>query len=137
MIQNPLILWVGLTTTYKEEDDKYYYYDVELDSFSYFAIAIDLTGTGIVCIPKRTKCVDDNLQQCSSDGKSWKFLETCDYGCKNNKCISVLKGIIYYIVISVMSMGILVIIYFGHRHFSKKRLEKNLEATTSLDEQSI
>ncbi len=30
--------WNGLTTTYKSEDNIYYYYDVELASFSYFAI---------------------------------------------------------------------------------------------------
>ena len=31
--------WNGLTTTYTESDDTYNYYDVELTSFSYFAIA--------------------------------------------------------------------------------------------------
>ena len=31
--------WNELTTTYKEDDDEYYYYDVELTSFSYFAIS--------------------------------------------------------------------------------------------------
>ena len=30
--------WNELATTYKEEDDTYYYYEVELTSFSYFAI---------------------------------------------------------------------------------------------------
>ena len=28
-----------MVTTYKEDDDTYYYYDVELTSFSYFAIS--------------------------------------------------------------------------------------------------
>ena len=31
--------WNELVTTYKEDDDTYYYYDVELTSFSYFAIS--------------------------------------------------------------------------------------------------
>jgi len=31
--------WDELTTTYTEEDDTYYYYDIELTSFSYFAIS--------------------------------------------------------------------------------------------------
>ena len=31
--------WTELPTTFKEEDSTYYYYDVELNSFSYFAIA--------------------------------------------------------------------------------------------------
>jgi PGF-pre-PGF domain-containing protein len=31
--------WNELTTTYMEEDDTYYYYDIELTSFSYFAIS--------------------------------------------------------------------------------------------------
>ena len=31
--------WNELTTTYSSEDSVYYYYDVELDSFSYFAIS--------------------------------------------------------------------------------------------------
>ncbi len=31
--------WNDLTTTFASEDDKYYYYDVELKSFSYFAIS--------------------------------------------------------------------------------------------------
>ncbi len=31
--------WNELTTTFKEEDSTYYYYNVELSSFSYFAIA--------------------------------------------------------------------------------------------------
>ncbi len=31
--------WNELTTTYTDEDDTYYYYDVELTSFSYFAIS--------------------------------------------------------------------------------------------------
>lgn len=31
--------WEELVTTYKEADDDYYYYDVEVDSFSYFAIS--------------------------------------------------------------------------------------------------
>jgi len=31
--------WDELTTTYKEEDTDYYYYDIELTSFSYFAIS--------------------------------------------------------------------------------------------------
>jgi len=31
--------WDELTTIYTEADDEYYYYDVEVDSFSYFAIA--------------------------------------------------------------------------------------------------
>ncbi len=31
--------WDELSTVYKEEDDSYYYYDVQLTSFSYFAIA--------------------------------------------------------------------------------------------------
>ena len=30
--------WNELTTTYKEEDTTYYYYDIELTSFSYFAV---------------------------------------------------------------------------------------------------
>lgn len=30
--------WEELNTNYAEEDDTYYYYDIELDSFSYFAI---------------------------------------------------------------------------------------------------
>ena len=31
--------WVELTTIFKEEDDAYYYFDVELTSFSYFVIS--------------------------------------------------------------------------------------------------
>jgi len=31
--------WNQLKTIYSSEDSSYYYYDVELDSFSYFAIA--------------------------------------------------------------------------------------------------
>ena len=36
---NALSKWNELTTTYSEEDNSYYYYNVELDSFSYFAIS--------------------------------------------------------------------------------------------------
>ncbi|MEK6840699.1 MAG: PGF-pre-PGF domain-containing protein [Nanoarchaeota archaeon] len=32
-------VWNELVTTFDDEDDSYYYYDVELDSFSYFAIS--------------------------------------------------------------------------------------------------
>ena len=38
--------WNELTTTYSSEDTNYYYYDVELTSFSYFAIAEKSTVTG-------------------------------------------------------------------------------------------
>ncbi len=31
-------IWSELTTTYNSEDNTYYYYDIELESFSYFAI---------------------------------------------------------------------------------------------------
>ncbi len=31
--------WDDLETSFTDEDDTYYYYDVELDSFSYFAIS--------------------------------------------------------------------------------------------------
>ena len=39
-------IWDKLTTTYKEEDDEYYYYDIELTSFSYFAISGALPEEG-------------------------------------------------------------------------------------------
>jgi PGF-pre-PGF domain-containing protein len=35
-------VWNELETVYTEENEIYYYYDVELDSFSYFAIAADV-----------------------------------------------------------------------------------------------
>ena len=41
--------WMELPTTYKSEDKDFYYYNVELHSFSYFAIsskATTATGTG-------------------------------------------------------------------------------------------
>ncbi len=36
--------WDELSTVYQNEDDTYYYYDVELTSFSYFAIAEKVIG---------------------------------------------------------------------------------------------
>jgi PGF-pre-PGF domain-containing protein len=39
--------WEELITVYKEEDGDYYYYDIELDSFSYFAIGGKVVGEGI------------------------------------------------------------------------------------------
>ncbi len=40
--------WEELTTTYSEADDSYYYYNVELTSFSYFALGEKTSGGGLL-----------------------------------------------------------------------------------------
>ena len=40
--------WNELETIYVEADDDYFYYDVELDSFSYFAIGEKAEEDGII-----------------------------------------------------------------------------------------
>ncbi len=42
--ENAAEKWDELVTTFKEEDAGYYYYNVQLDSFSYFAIAEKVIG---------------------------------------------------------------------------------------------
>ena len=54
--------WNELTTNYKSEDNDYYYYDVELDSFSYFAIS------------EKAKITKKEIIEEIKEGKTWLWI---------------------------------------------------------------
>jgi uncharacterized repeat protein (TIGR01451 family) len=43
---------------------------------------------GMICSPGERRCEGNDLQECSENGKEWKTIETCEYGCEDNKCKS-------------------------------------------------
>jgi hypothetical protein len=44
--------------------------------------------SGRVCIPGNLACEGKNVIKCSSDGRRWITVETCDYGCRAGSCES-------------------------------------------------
>lgn len=80
----------------------------------------------IECIPEERKCIGNVLQQCSTNGMTWETIETCDYECRKNKCVDKFEFsiLIFYIIVVVLSIGILIVIFVGYRYFSKKHTQK-------------
>ncbi|MBL7160250.1 MAG: S8 family serine peptidase [Candidatus Aenigmarchaeota archaeon] len=40
-----------------------------------------------ICIPDELKCSGNNVTKCSPDGMQWLKQESCDFGCKEGKCL--------------------------------------------------
>jgi PGF-pre-PGF domain-containing protein len=71
-------VWTSLPTTELSEDESYHYFESESPSLSVFAI----TGEKLmICSPEEKRCLDNELQKCSGNGRSWNTIETCEYGC--------------------------------------------------------
>ncbi|MCS7093659.1 MAG: S8 family serine peptidase [Candidatus Aenigmarchaeota archaeon] len=62
------------------------YYEAEFSGLSIFAIVGEFKIK--ICTPLEKRCYNNEIQECSSDGSSWKVIEFCQYGCdqKNLTC---------------------------------------------------
>ncbi len=117
--------WDALNTNLTSEDSEYYYFSASSPEFSTFVIFI---GTQ-QCEPGALRCFDNNVQLCLGN-YTWVITKVCKEGCENANCIggeregifSTTPGsIALYIIISILSAGIIVILYFMFRYLSKKR----------------
>ncbi len=78
--------WSGLNTTLIREDENHAYYEALADKFSLYAISGEKGEAEQLCSPGLTKCIANDLYQCSSDGMAWETLENCAYGCDAGAC---------------------------------------------------
>jgi len=123
--------WDELVTTFVSSDDDFYYFSSTSSGFSSFTIALKIARM-IECIPEEKKCIGNVLQQCSANGMTWETIETCDYKCKRNKCVTKFEFpvLIFYMITVVLSVGILIVVFVGYRYFSKSKLKKQAEKRT-------
>jgi len=95
--------WVNLTTAYKEQDNNYYYYDIELTSFSYFAISGEVVE----------EPTDEEEVEVSEGIKS-KFIE-------------IIKNYIWWILLFVLIIAITIDLIILISHLKKRKENKRLE----------
>ncbi len=117
-------VWEALITTSIREDSTYYYFLALSPGFSTFVVFVGESGT-IGCTPSQKRCFNDELQVCNENG-IWTAEEQCQYKCENAQCIKTLFGwnisvSIYYGILVVVSLGVVVTLYFLMRVFKKKR----------------
>ena len=123
--------WDELLTTFVSSDDDYYYFTTTSSGFSSFTIALKIARM-IECIPEERKCIGNVLQQCSTNGMVWETVETCDYKCQRNKCVTKFEFpvLIFYIIVGVLSTGILIVVFIGYRYISKRKLKNQAAKRT-------
>ncbi len=78
--------WSGLNTTLIREDENHAYYEALADKFSLYAISGEKGEAELLCSPGLTKCIANDLYQCSGDGMAWNLTENCAYGCDAGAC---------------------------------------------------
>jgi PGF-pre-PGF domain-containing protein len=71
--------WRKLSTSKLREDVNWTYYESESPGLSIFSITGEFIR--VICTLGTKRCVNNNLQRCSSDGTRWETIETCVYGC--------------------------------------------------------
>jgi len=86
---------------------------------------------GMICEPGEKRCVNNEIQECSDDGKSWNVIEICKYGCEKNKCKSILPqprawavDISYVLLPSIVVILVIVIIVLVKKRKPKLNLPK-------------
>ncbi len=111
--------WGALNTNYLSEDSNFYYYIAVTPGFSTFLIFYGRYD----CEPGINRCFENQIQLCLGNA-TWLTTEKCSYGCdEQGECIEAppVSKIIYPLIVAVVSMGIVVGIYFVARKFRKKK----------------
>lgn len=80
--------WTEIDTTPVSYDEKYTYYSATSPGLSAFAIIAKQFEAGYIkCNSFEKKCFGDDLKECSTHGTSWVFIESCEFGCLNGRCM--------------------------------------------------
>ena len=69
-------------------DAKEFVYEATVSGFSYFSVS----GEGnlpVICEEGERRCLENRLEECSTDGTVWNLVEDCPYGCLDSECIEV------------------------------------------------
>jgi PGF-pre-PGF domain-containing protein len=114
--------WVELPTTFLGSDSQYYYYEAVSPGFSSFAVLI----SNAQCELGAIRCFNNEVQLCV-ENSTWLVTESCGDGqCVDGKCVKAgilpvsLGSAALYIIIGVISAGVIVILYFVFRNISRK-----------------
>jgi len=114
--------WNRLPTTFLSQDTKYYYFKSISPGFSTFVVFFG----EYECAPGDKRCFNNEVQLCLGNS-TWLITEKCAYNCNDKgECIEepLLSKMIYPLLIALVSVAIILILYFNLRKLSNRKKRK-------------
>ncbi len=124
---DPVVQWSFASVSRDETKEMSYMVKSKLTGIetTTLAMAGDITEPMMICTPGEKRCMNNEIQQCLSDGKTWAAIEICEYGCNSTTLTcNTAPGIAaadYTIVYIVITVVIVIIIIAGFMLAKRKQ----------------